>query len=370
MHRQVDAPTQQGTGRGPPRPDPFLTGVVVPKGCLPLLAALALGLAAGVVTGLRASPALGVPVGAGLFVWGVWFFFWVPQRLGEQPLRTLLLPLGLGRGVAELARRLGLPRAELAAFRCGYREAFIPKRSGGTRRLLIPDDATRALQRRILHRLLRRLRAHPAAHAYERGRSVATNAAPHVGRAVVLKLDLVDFFPRTSAARVERYFRRIGWSRKAARLLVALTTHDGGLPQGAPTSPRLSNLVNGQLDRLVDRYVRKHRGAYTRYADDITISYPEDWPRYVRGTLQVVRRVAATQGYRVHGRPKLGIWRRHQRQQVTGIVVNERPDLPRATRRWLRAVEHRLRTGGRATLTPEQLAGWRAYQAMVRGRPH
>lgn len=341
----------------------------MPKGCLPLLASLLLGIAVGVVTALRGSPALGLPVGVGTFLWGAWFFFWVPRRLGERPLRSLLLPLGLGKGVGELARRLGLPRAELEAFRCSYREAFIPKRSAGRRRLLIPDDATRALQRRILHRLLRRLRSHPAAHAYERGRSVATNAAPHAGRAVVLKLDLVDFFPRTSSARVEHYFRRIGWSRRAARLLARLTTHEGGLPQGAPTSPRLSNLVNGQLDRLVDRYVRKHRGTYTRYADDITVSFPEDWPRYVRGTLQIVRRVAATQGYRVHGRPKLGIWRRHQRQLVTGIVVNDRPDLPRETRRWLRAVEHRLRTTGRATLAPAQLAGWKAYRAMVRGEP-
>ncbi len=339
----------------------------MPKGCLPLLAALALAIGAGVVTAVRSSPPLGLLVGLGLLVWGVWFFFWVPHRLGQRPLRALLLPLGFGKGVGELARRLGMTPAELRAFRCRYREAFIPKRSGGTRRLLIPDDATLALQRRILHRLLGRLRAHPAAHAYERGRSVATNAAPHAGRAVVIKLDLVDFFPRTSAARVERYFRRIGWSRRAARLLVGLTTHEGGLPQGAPTSPRLSNLVNGQLDRLIERYVRKHRGTYTRYADDLTISYPEDWPRYVRGTLQVVRRVAATQGYRVHGRPKLGIWRRHQRQVVTGIVVNERPDLPREQRRRLRAVEHRLRTTGQATLSPAQLAGWKAYRAMVRG---
>jgi retron-type reverse transcriptase len=337
----------------------------VPQGCLPLLAALALGVATGVLTGVRGPVAFGLPVGVASFLFGLWLFFWVPHRLGARPLRTLLLPLGFGMGIGVLARRLDLPPGELRAFQCRYREAFIPKRSGGMRRLLVPDDATKALQRRILRRVLGRLKAHPAAHAYERGRSVATNAAPHAGQAVVLKLDLVDFFPRTTRARIVLYFRRIGWGRGAAALLADLTTFEGGLPQGAPTSPRISNLVNGQLDRLVERHVRKRRGTYTRYADDLTISFPEDWPRYVRGTIQVVRRVAAAQGYRVHGRPKLGIWRRHQRQLVTGVVVNDAPDLPREVRRRLRAIEHRLETTGKATLTAPQLAGWRAYRAML-----
>jgi len=337
----------------------------VPKGCLPLLSALALGMAPGVVTWLRVGPAVGLLVGVGGFLWGLWLLIWVPHRLGQRPLRTLLLPLGFGKGIGELGRRLGLAPAELRAFRCRYREVFIPKRRSGRRRLLVPDEATKALQRRILHRVLGRLKAHPAAHAYERGRSVATNAAPHAGQAVVLKLDLVDFFPRTTRVRVVRYFRQIGWGRGAATLLADLTTHEGGLPQGAPTSPRLANLVNGQLDRLVERHVRRHRGTYTRYADDLTISFPEDWPRHVRGTIQVVRRVAATQGYRVHGRPKLGIWRRHQRQLVTGVVVNAAPDLPREVRRRLRAIEHRLRTTGKATLTAPQLAGWKAYRHML-----
>jgi RNA-directed DNA polymerase len=78
-----------------------------------------------------------------------------------------------------------------------------------------------------------------------------------------------------------------------------------------------------------------------------------------------VRRIAAAEGYRLHGRKKLNVRRRHQQQRVTGLVVNERVNLPRPTRRWLRAVEHRIRTGKPATLTPEQLAGWRALQQMI-----
>src|SRR2546426_7773151 len=137
---------------------------------------------------------------------------------------------GKGFGVEELARRLGMSVEELRAVEPSYREFTIPKRLGGTRRILAPNDELKALQRRILHRLLSRLRCHPAANGFERGRSIVSNARAHVGKAVVLRMDLKDFFPSTRARRVRRYFRKIGWNRPAARLLVRLCTHEGGLP--------------------------------------------------------------------------------------------------------------------------------------------
>src|SRR5207248_8422992 len=88
----------------------------------------------------------------------------------------------------------------------------------------------------------------------------------------------------------------------------------------------------------------------------------------IRYLIRFVKKVAAAEGYRVHGRRKLRIRRRHQQQRVTGLVVNDGVRLPRATRRWLRAVEHHLRTGRAATLTPEQLAGWQAFRQMVEGQ--
>jgi retron-type reverse transcriptase len=245
---------------------------------------------------------------------------------------------------------------------------MIPKKRGGERRLLIPDPHLKAMQRRLLHRLFKRLRAHPAAHGFERGRSIVTNALPHQARAVVIKIDLVDFFPTTRRNRIEQYFRRIGWNAEAAALLTNLCTTEGGLPQGAPTSPRLSNLVNFNMDSRIARYVHRHKGNYTRYADDITISFPHDYPRRIRGTIQRVKRIAKMFGYAIHVRGKLQILRRHQRQRVTGLVVNERVQLPRRVRRWLRAVEHRLKKNGSATLTTKQLAGWRALQAMIQKR--
>lgn len=288
---------------------------------------------------------------------------------------------GRGHGAAELSRRLDVDKAQLRRIEPRYREFTIPKRSGGERRILAPEPGLKALQRRILRRLLARLRAHPAAMGFERDRSIVTNALAHRGQAVVLRFDVVDFFPSTSVKRLQKYFRRIGWNRPATRLLLRLCTHEGGLPQGAPTSPRLSNLVNYRLDARLAGMAARLGAVYTRYADDLTISFAEDDRERVHYMQRFVRRVAEEEGYRLHHRKKLSIRRRHQRQTVTGLVVNERVNLPRSVRRWLRSVEHRAQTQRpawqssyeqgeyrprkRPTLTPDQLEGWRALQSMI-----
>lgn len=272
---------------------------------------------------------------------------------------------GRGRSIQELARRLSLDVDTLQALEPKFKETFIPKKRGGMRRLSVPDASLKKTQRIMLRRLLGKLRAHPAATGFEKGLSIVHNARPHVGQRVVLKMDLVDFFPNTAAKRVEAYFRRVGWNVEAASLLTKLCTHENGLPQGAPTSPRLSNLVNFVFDARMAKFAEKRKATYTRYADDITISFPKDYPRRVRGMIQFVRRVAREYGYTVHMRGKLRISRGHQQQRVTGLVVNEKVQLPRRIRRLLRAVDHHLRTGKRATLTSQQLSGWRALEKMI-----
>jgi retron-type reverse transcriptase len=143
-----------------------------------------------------------------------------------------------------------------------------------------------------------------------------------------------------------------------------LTTDENGLPQGAPTSPRLSNLVNYILDVRLTRLARRWKGQYTRYADDITFSFPKDYPRHVRGVIQKTRRILKGLGYTLN-HSKIRILRAHQRQTVTGLVVNDRVRISRRQRRLLRAVEHHLRTGRDATLTASQLEGWQAFIRMV-----
>jgi RNA-directed DNA polymerase len=271
-------------------------------------------------------------------------------------------------GLDELARRLLVAPGELMNVAIGYQEFSIPKRSGrGMRAIASPAPHLLALQRQILRRLLARLRTHDAAMGFEPGRSIVTNALPHVGRPVVLRFDIRDFFSSTSAQHVQRFFQAIGWDQAAARRLTELCTWRGALPQGAPTSPRLANLVNWRLDARLHGLATRHGAVYTRYADALTFSFVDDDRDRIKYVAYEVKQIVAGEGYRLNLR-KLRIIRRHQQQRVTGLVVNERVNLPRSTRRRLRAVEHHVRTGRPATLTEQQLQGWRAMQSMVRAQ--
>ena len=309
---------------------------------------------------------------------------------------------GRGKTVKDLAEWLDVDVRQLKRVQPIYHQFPVPKRSGGVREISAPSDELKRIQRRILGRVLKGLRAHDAAHGFERGRSIVTNARVHCGQEVVIRMDLIDFFPSTQATRVQRYFRRVGWNRPAARLLTRLCTDQGGLPQGAPTSPRLSNLVNYKVDARIAGMVAAMGGRYTRYADDLTFSFPaeppeDDWvirsgppmpflldehPSKIRFLRSFVRRVMREAGYRVHRRKKMNVRRPHHRQEVTGLVVNEKVNLPRSTRRWLRAVAHRMegkkrmildasyepfsdRSSRQPTLTASQLAGWQALLSMV-----
>ena len=273
-----------------------------------------------------------------------------------------------GRTLSDLAEWLPISIRELRETPRDYRRFSIPKRLGGQREILAPNDRLKALQRRIHRRLLRRLPSHPAATAFERGKSIVDNALPHTGQAVVLNVDFVAFFQSTTAERVQRLFRRCGWGRAASRLLTELCTSEGSLPPGAPTSPRLSNLVNRFLDEDLSRIAAACGARYTRYADDLTFSFAVDDPFEVRSLLWNVRLLVGHKGYTVHHRRKLSVRRSHQRQQVTGLVVNERPQLPRHTRRWLRAVRHRYLTRRRTTISRQALSGWNSLESMIRAR--
>jgi retron-type reverse transcriptase len=272
---------------------------------------------------------------------------------------------GGGRGLDELARRLGVDETELRALVPRYRQFKLKKRSGGQRVIDEPEEQLKRVQRLILRRLFGRLRSHATAHGFERGRSIVTAARPHTRRAVVLRLDVQDFFASTKQERVSAYFRRIGWGTEAATLLTKLCTHRGGLPQGAPTSPRLSNLLNFRLDARLTALASAHGAVYTRYADDMTFSFDSDEHESLVTVIQTTKKALRDEGYRLHTERKLRVLRPHMRQIVAGLVVNERVALPRATRRRLRAIEHRASLSLETTLTPAQLQGWRALRHMV-----
>lgn len=292
---------------------------------------------------------------------------WLKRLLGGSPGSDEREPTTGTGTVEDLARRLERRADELRAFVPAYREFSVPKRSGGTRHISAPDRGTRELQRAIARRILGRSPIHSAVLGFERGRSTVDHARRHSGQAVVVRMDIEDFFGSTAADRVRRYFRHV-WDADAAALLMRLTTHNGSLPQGAPTSPSLSNRLNRRLDARLAAFAHSRQAVYSRYADDITFSLSTDDARTVHALIRFTDKVVTQAGYRLHRRRKLHVRRRHERQLVGGLVVNDAPRLPRERRRWLRAVEHRAAKGATPTLSARQLEGWRAYRSMVEGQ--
>ena len=292
-----------------------------------------------------------------------------------------------GRSVNELARWLDLPKDQLEDWTLGrppeprgreyyYHRFTIPKRHGGQREIDAPSDALKALQRRVLHRLLNPLPLHPAATGFARGRSIVTNALPHANKGVVINLDLADFFHSISAERVNRSFRGLGWDKESSRILTNICTHQGQMPQGAPTSPALSNLVCRRLDTRLVTLAARYDGHYTRYADDITISYPQlrsarrsigksGVKSVTRRLLAVIRKIIEDEGFKIQRKKHVRIQRAHQRQTATGLVVNTRVNLHRAFRRTVRAAEHRDRVGRLDATGKTRLCGWQALRTMV-----
>lgn len=293
------------------------------------------------------------------------FFDWLGSLFKTPPKPPPPPPPAGTRTVADLAVRLKTTVGALTSAPISYQKFQIPKRSKGLRNILAPVEHLKSIQRQILRRVLGGLEPHPCATGFCRGHSIVSNARPHVGKAAIVRMDLKDFFPSTPALRVNYYFRFIGWNAEAADLLTKLCTCNNALPQGAPTSPKLSNLLNHRLDSRLAGLAFALGASYTRYADDITYSLHTDSASSIRKLVHLTAVIAREEGYLVHQREKLYVRRKKDRQVVTGLVVNERINLPRHTRRWLRAVEHHALTGKKTSITPEQLAGWRSLQSMI-----
>lgn len=312
-----------------------------------------------------------------------------------------------GRATTELAPWLGLPEGELRMWLKGspnaaysYLRFTIPKRRGGERTIDAPSDDLKSLQRRVLRKLLNPLPVHPAATGFVRRRSIVDNARPHARRGTVMNLDLADFFHSIPAARVETVWRSLGWNRESARILTNICTHEERLPQGAPTSPAISNLVCRKLDARLSALAKnmhqsepnyqgliikagKAEASYTRYADDITFSFerfgwnkrrsrktgnaiPARPPASISRSIQrTIEAIIEGEGFRIQRKKRVRIQRAHQRQTATGLVVNAQVNLPREVRRRIRAMQHRLRLGQLAPREQRELAGWESMQRMV-----
>lgn len=270
----------------------------------------------------------------------------------------------------DLAAWLGLPVEELEwladLWALAYKQTAAPrlahynyevlaKQSGKLRLIESPKTRLKELQRKILSEMLERIPSHPAAHGFVKGRSIRTFTAAHTGQAVILKMDLENFFPSISGARIQTFFRMAGYPEKVADLLGGICTNatprnvwsaaERGmdrnllwetralygrphLPQGAPTSPALANFCAYRIDCRLAGLAKTAGAVYTRYADDLAFSGGPDFARRAERFSIHAAAIIDEEGFQVNHR-KTRIMRQGVRQHLAGLVVNQRQNVRR-----------------------------------------
>ena len=199
-----------------------------------------------------------------------------------------------------------------------YTEKRIPKKTGGYRILKVPALRLKIIQRWILDNIICNIPVSDYAMGFMKNRSIVTNAKYHVGQECVVNMDLKDFFPTITQEQVFRIFYYYGYTIDVSYMLSRLCTVDGKLPQGAPTSPYLSNIVCLKLDKRLSLLANKYEAKYTRYADDMTFSGGYG----IQGIINIASLIINDEGFIVNEK-KTRISYKYQRQEVTGLIVND-----------------------------------------------
>ncbi len=266
-----------------------------------------------------------------------------------------------------------------------YDYRFVVKSHGPPRLLEAPKARLKEIQRLILRDILDHVAAHPAAHGFVAGRSCITGASIHAGEDIVIGLDLKDFFLSAPIPRVRAMFRHLGYPHAAAGILTRLCAtstpmgvferlpfeqrHDWAtrkrfeglhLPQGAPTSPALANLVSFWLDVRLAGLARRFGANYTRYADDLAFSGDAGLARGSAAFLKAIAEVVVDEGFTLNPR-KTRIMSKRLRQRLTGLVVNDHVNVSRETYDRLKAILHNCAKSGLEAENREGVANFRAH---------
>ena len=256
-----------------------------------------------------------------------------------------------------------------------YQEFWMRKRSGGYRVISAPDKDLQAIQSTIYSRILSSVTiVHPAAVGFRCGRSVVDNAAPHLGKRYVLKMDIHDFFGSIRSPRVRQTFKKIGYPENVSKVLGALCCLHRHLPQGAPTSPALSNIVGYEMDRKLAALAAEYGLTYTRYADDLTFSgdvFPKEQ------IIPQVKRIIRDEKFEPNHK-KTHFMNQSSRKIITGVSVASgvKLTIPKSKKREIRKnvyfiltkglAEHQRRIGSHDPAYLKRLIGmlcyWRAIE--------
>jgi len=296
--------------------------------------------------------------------------------MNGNPYLLRLLNLPVFSNSRELAEAMHIDPAQIILFNryahAGhyYYEYEIPKSNGGSRTINQPGRRLKAIQAWILRNILDKLTPSPHATAFEKGKNLKDNVVAHSNNSYFLCMDLEDFFPSIKTWRVIHIFSLVGYPTRAAATLGNLCTCKNCLPQGGVTSPSLSNLIAGKLDRRMAGYTSRRNIIYTRYADDMTFSCNN--PRVLCRALPMLRKIVKTSGFKVNNK-KQRMFGPRRRCLITGLVKNNsepRFGIGRKKKRHIRAVLHNLIIKGNSDDTyrdENSVLGWLNYLKSVDG---
>lgn len=256
-----------------------------------------------------------------------------------------------------------------------YCRHSIRKRNGRQRLIERPRPKLLRTQRIITRQVLNHIPLHEAVHGFRRDCSVTTCATPHIGKVVVVRIDLQNFFGSITTARVRSLFLTAGYSKQIAERLAQLCTVPASicddaqmrrsrLPQGAPSSPNLANAVAFQMDRRLAGLATSLGLTYTRYADDLIFSGDESFAERTQRFVTSAAAIVMEEGFEVHFH-KTKIMRRAGCQNVLGLTVNDRLSTSRKDYETLKAILHNCVRFG---LESQNLDGHSNFAESLRGR--
>ncbi len=223
--------------------------------------------------------------------------------------------------IKHLALLVGMSTSDMAkvlfAEKRFYKAGKIPKKRGGYRELDMPSIELKYIQRWILYNILEKIQISKYAFGFCKNKSILDNAKIHIGKYCIVNMDIKDFFPAITYEQVFRLFFYFGYTKEVSFALAKLCTYNGHLPQGSPASPYLSNIICLKLDTRLFALAKKYEADYSRYADDITFSGKKD----IKSIIKVAVSIVQEEGFTVSDK-KTRILYPHQRQEVTGLLVN------------------------------------------------
>lgn len=297
----------------------------------------------------------------------------------EKSKNSLLYSLKKAESLNDLAKILSMPLQALtyilyASYKTktsNYTQFEIPKKNGGTRKINAPVTALKKVQKKlasILQNCLEQLytieghRTHgkekeivSISHGFMRGKSIISNATPHRKKRFVLNIDIENFFESFHYGRIYGFFtknKHFKLNEIVARAISNIVCYQGKLPQGAPTSPVISNLISGPLDIRLTSLAKKYKLYYTRYADDLSFSssiteFPSNIAKVVDNEVIVgssLKKIVEKQGFKINNK-KTRLQYKNSRQEVTGLVVNEKINIRKEYRDKARILWHKIKTG-------------------------